>query len=94
MKFLCFNKSKFLSNIIILGITTSEMLLAHIAFQTVIMIIQCLEVILYIAFIFSPENKGDNYTVIALLILTGFAGTLFGKQSFIFSSYYSLNDFF
>lgn len=60
------------------------MLLAHILTQSVIVFLQCIEIIVYIGFFFGTENKGDNSTIIALLSLTGFAGMLFGKFSISF----------
>lgn len=62
----------------ILGITTPELLLAHILTQSVIVFLQCTEVIFFIGVVFGTENNGDNLTVIILLSLTGFAGMLFG----------------
>lgn len=61
------------------GISTPELLIAHIFTQFCIVFLQCIEVILFIGFFFQNENLGDNTTVIALLALTGFAGMLFGK---------------
>lgn len=55
------------------------MLLGHIITQSVIVFLQCFEIIVFIGFFFGTENKGDNSTIIALLSLTGFAGLLFGN---------------
>lgn len=63
----------------LLGITTPELLLAHILTQSVIVFLQCTEVIFFIGVVFGTENNGDNFTVIVLLSLTGFAGMLFGE---------------
>lgn len=63
---------------LVAGITTPEMLIAHIGTQSVIVFLQCVEVIFFIGFIFGTVNHGDNLTLIALLSLTGFAGMLFG----------------
>lgn len=64
---------------LVAGITTPELLLAHILTQSVIVFLQCTEVIFFIGVVFGTENNGDNLTVIILLSLTGFAGMLFGK---------------
>lgn len=60
------------------GISMPELLLAHILTQSVIVIIQCIELIFYIGIIFETPNRGDNSTVIAMLTLNGFGGMLFG----------------
>lgn len=52
--------------------------MAHILTQSVIVFLQCTEVIFFIGVVFGTENNGDNFTVILLLSLTGFAGMLFG----------------
>lgn len=64
---------------LVAGITTPELLMAHILTQSVIVFLQCTEVIFFIGVVFGTENNGDNLTVIVLLSLTGFAGMLFGK---------------
>lgn len=61
-----------------IGITTPELLMAHILTQSVIVFLQCTEVIFFIGVVFGTVNNGDNLTVIVLLSLTGFAGMLFG----------------
>lgn len=66
---------------LIAGISVTELLVAHVITQSVIMVIQCLEVVFYAAYFFNAENRGDNVTVIGLLTLLGFAGMLFGKLS-------------
>lgn len=64
---------------LVAGITTPELLMAHILTQSVIVFLQCTEVIFFIGVVFGTQNNGDNLTVIVLLSLTGFAGMLFGK---------------
>lgn len=63
------------------GITTPELLLAHIVTQAVIVFLQCTEVIFFVGVVFGTVNNGNNLTVIFLLSLTGFAGMLFGMYS-------------
>lgn len=63
-----------------IGITTPELLLAHIVTQAVIVFLQCTEVIFFVGVVFGTVNNGNNLTVIFLLSLTGFAGMLFGMQ--------------
>lgn len=64
--------------IFLIGITTPELLLAHIVTQAVIVFLQCTEVIFFVGVVFGTVNNGNNLTVIFLLSLTGFAGMLFG----------------
>lgn len=63
---------------LVAGITTPEMLIAHIAIQSIIVLLQCIEVMIYVGYIFGTVNKGDNFTIIALLGLNGVAGLFFG----------------
>lgn len=61
------------------GIKPSEMLLAHIVCQSVVMLIQCLEIVFLAAVVFETSNRGNDFTVVFLLMLLGFAGMCFGK---------------
>ncbi|KAG4079241.1 hypothetical protein HA402_006964 [Bradysia odoriphaga] len=63
---------------LVAGISMPELLCAHILVQSTIVVIQCIELIFYIGFIFETPNRGDNFTVIAMLTLNGFGGMLFG----------------
>jgi ABC-type multidrug transport system permease subunit len=71
---------------LVAGITTTELLMAHIVTQTVVMLIQCTEIVLMTTLIFDMANAGSNATVIILLLLLGFAGMLYGWLFFIFST--------
>lgn len=82
------NESILIYFTILTGITTPELLLAHIVTQSVIVFLQCTEVIFFISFVFGTENNGDNLTVITLLSLTGFAGMLFGMYFYQFLIHY------
>lgn len=70
--------------VMVAGISAFEMLLSHILTQMVMLVIQCAEIIFVAAFIFGCENKGDNLTILSLLVLLGFAGMLFGLLISIF----------
>lgn len=61
-----------------------EMLLAHIVTQTVVMLIQCMEIIFLAGIVFGTTNNGNDFTVIFLLMLLGFAGMCFGKTLFFY----------
>lgn len=69
---------------LIAGITVTELLIAHVGIQAVMMLIQCLEVVAYAAYFFNASNKGDTLTVTSLFILLGFAGMLYGLLISIF----------
>lgn len=77
-----------------IGITTPELLLAHIVTQAVIVFLQCTEVIFFVGVVFGTVNNGNNLTVIFLLSLTGFAGMLFGMFQIksYFLSWYNNNN--
>uniref|UniRef100_A0A0K8TRC9 Putative abc transporter g family member 20-like isoform x2 n=1 Tax=Tabanus bromius TaxID=304241 RepID=A0A0K8TRC9_TABBR len=78
---------------LIAGISTSEMLIAHIMLQSVIMILQCLEIVVYISLVFNTQNNGNNFTVIALLVLTGFSGMLFGLLISVYCKTHTMANF-
>ncbi|XP_055688091.1 ABC transporter G family member 23 [Lutzomyia longipalpis] len=78
---------------LIAGISVTELLVAHVITQSVIMVIQCLEVVFYAAYFFNAENRGDNVTVIGLLTLLGFAGMLFGLLISIFCESHTTASF-
>lgn len=61
------------------GIKPSEMLLAHIICQSMVMLIQCLEIVFLAAVVFGTANRGNDFTVVFLLMLLGFAGMCFGE---------------
>lgn len=69
---------------LVAGITTTELLLAHIMTHSILVFLQAAEVIFFIGVVFGTENNGDNLTVICLLALTGFGGMLFGNFLFSF----------
>lgn len=64
---------------LVAGITTPELLIAHIAIQSLIVLVQCIEVMLFVGYIFGTVNHGDNVTIVALLGLNGVAGLFFGQ---------------
>ncbi|GAB0099833.1 ABC transporter G family member 20 [Sergentomyia squamirostris] len=78
---------------LIAGISVTELLVAHVFTQSVIMIIQCLEVVLYAWYVFNAENRGDNVTVIGLLTLLGFAGMFYGLLISIFCESHTTASF-
>lgn len=64
--------------ILVAGVSAIEILSAHIITQTVVLTVQCAEILYFAAFIFGNENKGDHLTLISLLVLLGFSGVMFG----------------
>lgn len=64
---------------LVAGVSAIQMLWAHLLTQFIIMVVQSIEVIVYIGLVFDTYNKGDTTTLIFLLTLTSFCGMLFGK---------------
>lgn len=60
------------------GIKAEQMLLAHSIINIFILIIQCLEIIFFSAFLFGISNKGNNLTVAFLLVLQALSGMFCG----------------
>lgn len=63
---------------LVAGIKPLEMLIAHIVTQTFVMLVQCLEIVFLAAVVFETANKGNDLTVVLLLMLLGFAGMCYG----------------
>ena len=78
---------------LVAGISTSELLLAHILTQSFVMLIQCGEIVILAAFIFDTNNHGDNLTVIVLLMMLGFSGMLYGLFISIFCDSHTMANF-
>lgn len=78
---------------LVAGISTSELLLAHIITQSTVMLVQCAEIVILAAFIFETHNHGDNLTVVLLLMMLGFAGMLFGLFISIFCDSHTMANF-
>lgn len=78
---------------LVAGISTSELLLAHIITQSTVMLVQCAEIVILAAFIFNTHNYGDNFTVILLLMMLGFSGMLYGLFISIFCDSHTMANF-
>lgn len=78
---------------LVAGISTSELLLAHILTQSTVMLIQCAEIVILATFIFDTQNHGDNFTVVLLLLMLGFAGMLYGLFISIFCDSHTMANF-
>jgi len=78
---------------LVAGISTTELLMAHIITQSTVMLVQCTEIVVLAAFIFDTENHGDNLTVILLLMMLGFAGMLYGLFISIFCDSHTMANF-
>lgn len=70
-----------------------EMLTAHIITQSTIVLIQVFAAICLVTFFFEVQNKGDDLTVIVLLMLLGFSGMMFGLFISIFCDSLSAANF-
>lgn len=71
-------KQGFWNRTLLAGVTTSEMMLAHIMIQSFILMIQLAEVIILVSLVFQTENHGSFLIVILILALLGWAGMFFG----------------
>lgn len=54
------------------------MMLVHVLTHSIVLLLQLLETIFLIAFIFGAENKGSNIAVIFLLMMLAYSGMFFG----------------
>lgn len=71
-------KQGFWNRTLLAGVTTSEMMFAHIMIQSIILLIQLIEVIVLVGLVFTTENHGSFFIVILILALLGWAGMFFG----------------
>jgi ABC-type multidrug transport system permease subunit len=78
---------------LVAGISTTELLLAHIITQSTVMLVQCAEIVVLAAFIFDTKNHGDNFTVVLLLMMLGFSGMLYGLFISIFCDSHTMANF-
>lgn len=76
--FIADRKEGFWNRTLLAGVTLRELMLVHVLTHSVVLIIQLVETILLIAFVFGAENKGSNATVIFLLMMLAYAGMFFG----------------
>uniref|UniRef100_A0A1B0G096 Uncharacterized protein n=1 Tax=Glossina morsitans morsitans TaxID=37546 RepID=A0A1B0G096_GLOMM len=63
---------------LVAGVSTTQMLWAHLFTQLIIMIVQSTEVILFVGLVFDTYNRGSTILLIFLLSLNSFCGMLFG----------------
>lgn len=78
---------------LVAGISTTELLIAHIITQSIVMLFQCGEIVFLAGFIFDTKNHGDNFTVVLLLLLLGFSGMLYGLFISIFCDSHTMANF-
>lgn len=71
-------KEGFWNRTLLAGVSTSEMMVAHIIIHSLILAIQLLEVIVLMGLVFNAESHGSFIIVILILALLGFAGMFFG----------------
>lgn len=77
---------------LVAGITTTELLFAHMINQSVVVSLQCISVIVFVDIAFVVTSFSENLDVIALLVLSGIAGMLFGKFIDVFIELKLLNS--
>jgi hypothetical protein len=68
----------FWNRTLLAGVTLKEMMLVHILTHSVVLILQLLETIFLIAFVFGAENKGSNVAVLFMLMMLAYSGMFFG----------------
>lgn len=71
-------KEGFWNRTLLAGVTTSEMMLAHIMIHSMILLIQLIEVVVLVSLVFEAQNNGSFLIVILILALLGAAGMFFG----------------
>jgi ABC-type Na+ efflux pump permease subunit len=76
--FIADRKEGFWNRTLLAGVTLKEMMLVHVLTHSCVLIIQLVETIILIFFIFGAENKGSNAAVIFLLMMLAYSGMFFG----------------
>lgn len=76
--FIADRKEGFWNRTLLAGVTLKELMLVHVLTHSVVLIIQLVETIILIAFVFGAENKGSNVAVIFLLMMLAYSGMFFG----------------
>jgi ABC-type multidrug transport system permease subunit len=71
-------KEGFWNRTILAGVTTSEILFAHIIIQSVILIFQVIEIVLIVGLVIPLHNQGSYFLVIMMLALEGWSGLFLG----------------
>lgn len=71
-------KEGFWNRTLLAGVSTSEMMLAHILIHSLVLMIQLLEVVVLVGLVFGPQNRGSFVLVTAIFALLGWAGMFFG----------------
>jgi ABC-type transport system involved in cytochrome c biogenesis permease component len=76
--FIADRKEGFWNRTLLAGVTLKELMLVHILTHSTVLILQLVETVFLIAFIFGAENKGSNIAVIFLLMMLAYSGMFFG----------------
>lgn len=71
-------KQGFWNRTLLAGVNSAEMMLAHIMIQSIILMIQVLEVIILVGLVFQSENHGSFFIVTLMFALLGWSGMFFG----------------
>lgn len=66
---------------LVIGITSVELLTAHVITQFIVMVGQSVMVLLFAFVVFNLTLSGSVLLVVAMTILTGFCGMCFGKYN-------------
>jgi ABC-type transport system involved in cytochrome c biogenesis permease component len=76
--FIADRKEGFWNRTLLAGVTLKELMLVHVLTHSIVLILQLVETIILIAFVFGAENKGSNIAVIFLLMMLAYSGMFFG----------------
>lgn len=76
--FIADRKEGFWNRTLLAGVELKELMLVHVLTHSVVLVIQLVETIFLIAFVFGAENKGSNAAVIFLLMMLAYSGMFFG----------------
>lgn len=76
--FIADRKEGFWNRTLLAGVELKELMLVHVLTHSIVLIIQLVETIFLIAFVFGAENKGSNVAVIFLLMMLAYSGMFFG----------------
>lgn len=71
-------KEGFWNRTLLAGVTTSEMMVAHITIYSCILLVQLIEVCVLVGLVFKTENHGSFAIVVLIFALLEWAGMFFG----------------
>lgn len=76
--FIADRKEGFWNRTLLAGVTLNELMFVHILTHSTVLILQLLETVFLIAFVFGAENQGSNTAVFFMLMMLAYSGMFFG----------------